>query len=82
MDFKRGDHVTSDSFPGVALWYIGHPKMSQDFYSYDDDRYSLEEALVVMVGDDFEHRVHIDSLKRLDEDAFCGGCGQIGCAHG
>ena len=38
-----------------------------------------EMLRVVMVGDDKEHIVDPDELIKIDDDAYCSGCGQIGC---
>ena len=67
MGFHRGQHVRSSAIPGVALWFVRYLDLSS------------ERANVIMVGDDREHEVEVDSLTRLDEDDFCSGCGQIGC---
>lgn len=40
------------------------------------------QTQVVMVGDDHVHYVDPSDLSPLDDDEFCGGCGQIGCGHG
>jgi hypothetical protein len=39
-------------------------------------------GIYTMVGDD--HRWHIDmhDVTPLNDDEYCGGCGQIGCGHG
>ena len=34
---------------------------------------------VRMVGDDTVHEVDADYVEGIDEEDFCGGCGQIGC---
>jgi len=36
----------------------------------------------VMVGDDKVYRIDKEDLCLIDEDEFCGSCGQIGCGHG
>jgi len=41
-----------------------------------------EMLRVVMVGDDREHIVDPEDLVRLDEDEYCGCCGQLGCPWG
>lgn len=33
-----------------------------------------------MVGDDRDHIIDVDDLTPLDDDDYCPGCGQIGCA--
>lgn len=40
-----------------------------------------QTAIVVMVGDDREHVVDTERLTPLDDDDYCGVCGQIGCTH-
>jgi hypothetical protein len=56
--------------PGIA-WFVDRP--------CEDDH---ECVLMVMVGDD--HRWHIDEgdLIEIDDDEYCGSCGQIGCGWG
>lgn len=39
-------------------------------------------VVAVMVGDNREHIVDPDDLSVIDEDEFCGCCGQIGCPWG
>ncbi len=85
--FVRGDHVRSSTFPGVALWFVetpaadcGHSAIGE--YCECEPEPDTDAAVVVMVGDDVRHRVPAGSLTVLDEDDFCGGCGQIGCGHG
>jgi hypothetical protein len=40
------------------------------------------EAFIHMVGDDRTIRIVMDDFEVIDDDEYCGGCGQIGCAHG
>lgn len=40
------------------------------------------EATCTMIGDDKEHVFNIEELTPLDENEFCGECGQINCPHG
>ena len=64
-DFNHGDHVRSPNLVGIGLWFI---------------RTALpDRAVVVAIGDDMEREVDLDSLSKLEEEDFCGGCGQIGC---
>jgi hypothetical protein len=34
-----------------------------------------------MVGDNRPFNFDRDEVSVIDREAFCGGCGQIGCAH-
>ena len=36
----------------------------------------------VMVGDDSEHIVDPDDCTPIDDDDYCGSCGQLGCGWG
>lgn len=81
--WERGDHVRHPRFPGVALWFIGYsPRMT----NVDEEDYEWEldydTARVRMVGDDLDRFVSSAELTALDEEEFCGECGQIGCGHG
>lgn len=68
---KRGEHVRSTSYEGVALWFVEWCKF-----------HGPECAVVMMVGDDVKHHVHPDTITPLDPEDFCSGCGQIGCGWG
>lgn len=70
VTYTRGDHVRHRRFGGVALWFIG----------YHTEQPST--AIVRMVGDDRDHEVAADELEPINDDEFCGGCGQIGCSWG
>lgn len=39
-------------------------------------------VIVVWVGDDTEHAVEVSQLTKIDDESYCGACGQIGCGHG
>ena len=40
------------------------------------------QLVCVMVGDDRAFLFDPDELTPLDELAYCGSCGQVGCTHG
>ena len=59
--------------------------------TYEDPWTGLEREMEVlpkgharihMVGDDREIVIVLDEYREVDEDAYCGGCGQMGCGHG
>lgn len=45
--------------------------------SYTDINYGM--VVAIMVGDDREHIIDVDELTPIEDDDYCGGCGQIGC---
>lgn len=63
----KGDTIRVRGRAGIAFW----------IKDIDDDA-----VKAVMVGDDREHTVDVEDCTPLDEDEFCGECGQIGCGHG
>ena len=69
--YDRGDTVRYDTTMGaVAAWVV-------------DPAYDYDQILIRMVGDDRDFPVAIADVERITPDAFCGGCGQIGCGgHG
>ena len=66
---KVGDTVSIDG--EIAAWVISPPGSEV-----------LGRTLLVMVGDDREHFWDTSRLQPLDDDEFCGSCGQVGCGHG
>lgn len=70
-------------FEGIALWYTGPAvEYVEDGFGDVEGIPDPTKAIVIMVGDDQRYTVDTDELIPIDEDDFCGGCGQIGCAHG
>ena len=74
-EFQRGDHVRSATHGGVAFWYLG--RCVDPLRPHDEGC-----RLLMMVGDDHEWHIDVSDITPLDEDDFCGGCGQVGCGHG
>jgi hypothetical protein len=82
----------SDDFKGIALRFSQYVKDDDDiFYLNDDDDWEevdynsdneITSAFFHMVGDDTDYLIEIEDIEILDDDEFCGGCGQIGCGHG
>lgn len=68
--FTRGAHVRVEGYEGVAFW----------FHNICEYHYGC--AIVIAVGDDYKRHVGTPEIFPLNEDEFCGNCGQIGCGHG
>jgi hypothetical protein len=58
--------------PGVAWWID----------KVCDYHYPPACVTAVMVGDDHRWHIDLEDLVAIDDDEYCGGCGQIGCGHG
>lgn len=82
-------------YRGVAFYPIGHPVESKEEWVPDEseadpdggfyetvDEVESSRAVVVMVGDDRPHVVDLEDCTALPPEAYCDGCGQIGCGHG
>jgi hypothetical protein len=65
---------------GVA-WYIAR---GCDQFADEDETDCLhgECVIMVMVGDDVGWHTQASELIEINDDEYCGGCGQIGCGHG
>lgn len=61
------------------------PETGEEFEAEDDEgEWTVGDGSrcrVRMVGDDRVFEEETDDLTPLDREAFCGACGQIGCAH-
>jgi hypothetical protein len=70
VDIDTDNRYRVEGYEGVAFWV--------DRWCEDDE----DCLLMVMVGDDYRH--HIDKTQAfvIDDDEYCGGCGQIGCGWG
>lgn len=68
-----------DGYDGVAFYVAGPETMPDEDTEWSGYEVPTGRVLMVMVGDDRLHAVDPDELTKLDEDAYCSGCGQIGC---
>lgn len=55
-------------YSGVAFYLMSQP--------------SEGHVIVRMVGDDRDFEELVEDLTPLDDEEYCGICGQIGCGHG
>lgn len=79
-DIQIGTRVKCDSLRGIACYVAEWDKVwSEDGW---EENSQGDQVYVIMVGDDQEHLVDFDDLTIIDEDEYCGQCGQIGCGHG
>lgn len=66
---------------GVAWHVLGwetEPDEDTEWSGYEQRTGSV---VAVMVGDDRHFTFDEEDLIPIDREAYCGGCGQIGCAH-
>lgn len=91
LDFSATYEVTGG--PAVAwqiLGYVRTPIVDAEtgeelrvWMGELDDAYHIDRMQVsaCMIGDNRIHVIDVDDLVELDELAYCGECGQIGCGH-
>lgn len=74
------DRFSVNVYPGVA-WRAKRAETAPDS---DTEWTGIEEptgrVVMVMIGDNVEFSIDPDDVTRLDDDAYCPDCGQIGCA--
>lgn len=68
----------------IETWFCDHTDSPVHGYdcevAYDYETVERTDMVrAVMVGDDREHLIDVDDLTPIDEDDYCGSCGQIGC---
>lgn len=66
----------------AVAWYIlgweTEPDEDTEWSGYEQ---RTGRVVCVMVGDNARHTFDPDDMIPLDREAYCGECGQIGCAH-
>lgn len=85
--FERDDEAfpaeayTVRGYRGIAFYVLGWETEPDEDTIWTGQETRTGCVLAVMVGDDFRHSVDPGDLTALDREAYCGECGQIGCAH-
>lgn len=75
-------HYRVDGYPGVAWYLLGYVVERDADYDWTGiETENLDLLRAVMVGDDRVFEIDRCDLIAIDEDAYCGVCGQLGCSH-
>lgn len=75
-------HYTVDGYDGIAFYVRGYVEDADADTEWTGEPITdYERVRAVMVGDEREHILDVSDLTKLDEDAYCHECGQIGCTH-
>ncbi len=73
---------TVDGYSGVAWRVYGWELESRMNDEFDDvEEVRTGRVVCVMVGDDRRFTFEPEDLTPLNEEDYCGSCGQIGCTH-
>lgn len=80
LDFEKRYAV--DGYGGIAFYLLGYVERGTAETEWTGERVTdTDWVRAVMVGDDREHKIETCDLTPLDDDNYCGQCGQIGCGH-
>ncbi len=78
LDFDAAYKV--DGMPGVAWHILKYNSWREPIDEFDSEEIEdRSQVVAVMVGDDRKHIIDVDDLIVIDDDEYCGSCGQIGC---
>jgi hypothetical protein len=75
------DAYTVRGHAGIAFYVLGWEVEADEDTEWSGCYNRTGQVVAVMIGDDHRWIVDLDDLQPLDRDAYCGECGQIGCAH-
>ena len=81
-DCKPGTYVRCDRFRGVACYVRRLHTEPESIDGWDDEEIETGNIVIRMVGDDRDHIVDPDDCTPIDDDDYCGSCGQLGCGWG
>jgi hypothetical protein len=68
-------------YQGIAWNVLGWELEANEDTVWTGEYEQTGKVLAVMVGDDSVFTFEESDLTPIDENAFCHGCGQIGCGH-
>lgn len=78
--FSAEAYTTAD-YDGIAWYALGWQTEPTEDTEWDGIEQRTGLVVMVMIGDDRHFSYDPDDIKPLDREAYCGVCGQIGCAH-
>lgn len=77
----NAEAYTVKGWRGIAFYVLGWETEPDEDTEWSGYEARTGQVVVVMVGDDKHHVVDESDITPLDRKAYCGVCGQIGCAH-
>ena len=66
---------------GIAFYVLGWETEPDEDTEWSGIEERTGRVLAVMVGDNERHSVDPDDITPLEREAYCAGCGQVGCTH-
>jgi hypothetical protein len=78
-DAFPADGYAVKGYDGVAFRVLGWQTEPDEDTEWSGYEVRTGNVIVRMIGDDHDYVVEPDDLVALDPDAYCDGCGQVGC---
>ena len=75
------DAYQADGWRGMAFYVLGWETEPDADTEWSGMENRTGRLVVMMIGDDAKHVVDPEDVTPLAREAYCGECGQIGCAH-
>lgn len=69
-------------YDGIAWYVLGWETEPDEDTEWSGIENKTGNVVAMMVGDDRHFSFPPDEITPLKREAYCGTCGQIGCAHG
>lgn len=76
---SAGERFKVRQYLGVAFYFAGsetEPDEDTEWSGYENE---TGRAVMVMVGDDYRHKIDPQDVSIIPEESYCHKCGQIGC---
>lgn len=68
-------------YGGIAWYVLGWHIEADEDTEWTGMKERTGKVVAIMIGDDRRFTFEPDEVTPLEREAYCGVCGQIGCAH-
>ena len=75
------DAYTVSGYRGIAWYVMGWETAPDEDTEWSGVEERTGQVVAVMVGDDRRFTFSPEDVTPVAREAYCGGCGQIGCGH-
>lgn len=77
----NADAYTVRGYRGIAFHVLGWETKPTEDTEWDGIEERTGRVVAMMVGDDHRFAFEEEDITPLAREAYCGGCGQVGCCH-
>ena len=87
MNYETAEDYDADAYTidgwaaGIAWTILGWETQPDEDTHWSGYEARTGKLVARMIGDDKHFAFDPDDVTALDREAYCGECGQIGCAH-